>query len=246
LFKTISDHSFKTYLKLGLLSRNSWQLVSCLQKVVIIHFFLTIICLMGTIIKIKEPNLAPPTAFIYFMDNHLAVGAKGLVIAGLLAVVMSTADSWLNNASSLCMYEVVNKFVILTDSQALLVARMCTAIIAVLAVFLSFFEKGIMELNWIAGNLWSSLIMVPLVAGFLKFRTNSKSFIVGIIVSIIFTCISGYVVDALATMSLMWGIIGNCVGLFGMHYWQKYKGLNPKPRPSSSACRVSSIDTYHW
>lgn len=129
-----------------------------------------------------------------------------MVIAGLLAVVMSAADSWLNNASSLCPYEVVNKFVILTNSQALLVARMCTAIIAVLAVCLSFFEKGIMELNWIAGNLWSSLIMVPLVAGFLKFRTNSQSFIVGIIVSIIFTCISGYVVNALATISLMWGV----------------------------------------
>ncbi|MDJ1258092.1 MAG: hypothetical protein MRQ07_05580 [Candidatus Midichloria sp.] len=130
LFKTISDNFFKTYLKLELLSRNSWQSVSCLQKVVIILLTI-VICLMGTIIKIKEPNLAPPIAFIYFMDNHLAVGAKGLVIAGLLVVVMSTADSWLNNASSLCTYEVVNKFVILTYSQALLVTRMCTAIIAV-------------------------------------------------------------------------------------------------------------------
>ncbi|MFV9927322.1 MAG: hypothetical protein AB8V45_02405 [Candidatus Midichloria sp.] len=103
------------YIQKFLLSRNSWQLVSCLQKIAIIHFFLTIvICLMGIIIKIKEQNLDHPTAFIYFIDNHLAAGAKGLIIAGLLAVVMSTADSWLNNASALYAHEIVNKFVILT------------------------------------------------------------------------------------------------------------------------------------
>ncbi|MDJ1304867.1 MAG: sodium:solute symporter family protein [Candidatus Midichloria sp.] len=247
LFCTLLPCTGGSYIQRFLLSRSSWQLVDCLQKVAIVHlFFIIVICMMGIIIKIKEPNLAPPTAFIYFMDNHLSAGAKGLIIAGLLAVVMSTADSWLNNASALCAHEIVNKFVILTDNQALLVARVCTFIVAILAVFLSFFEKGIMELNWIAGNLWTTFIMVPLVAGFLKFRTNSKSFMVGIVMAIIFTCISGCVVNALATISLMWGIIGNCVGLFGMHYWQKYKGLNPKPKSSSSVYRVSSIDTYPW
>ena len=71
------------------------------------------------------------------------------------------------------------------------------------------------------------IVIIPPSAGFLKFWTNSKSFIASTILAIAFTCISGYIVGDFATISLMCGMIGSAIGLFGMHYWQKYQGIDP-------------------
>ncbi|MDJ1305198.1 MAG: hypothetical protein MRQ09_03030 [Candidatus Midichloria sp.] len=80
---------------------------------------------------------------------------------------------------------------------------------------LAFFEKGIIELIWLVNNFWSPIIIIPLSAGFLKFRTNAKSFIASVIVAMIFTGVSGYIAGDLSTISLMWGTLGSTIGLFG-------------------------------
>ncbi|MDJ1304746.1 MAG: hypothetical protein MRQ09_00680 [Candidatus Midichloria sp.] len=163
-------------------------------------FFVIVICLIGFLVRAKAPNIDPNTAFIYFIANYLGVGIKGLVIAGLLAIIMSTADS-------------------------LVIVRISIIAIATLAVLLSILEKGTMKLEWLAGNVWSTIVIVPLTAGFL--RTNSKSFIVSTIFAIAFTCISGYIVGEFATISLMCGMVGSAIGLFGMHHLQKRQGTDP-------------------
>ncbi|MDJ1258067.1 MAG: hypothetical protein MRQ07_05425 [Candidatus Midichloria sp.] len=72
------------------------------------------------------------------------------------------------------------------------IAKISTFIIAILAICLSLLTKGIIELC--CGNFWSTVITVPLTAGFLKFRTNYKAFIASVMLAITFTYISGYIV----------------------------------------------------
>ncbi|CAG7597509.1 sodium:solute symporter family protein [Hyalomma marginatum] len=139
---------------------------------------------------------------------------------------MSTADSWLNNTSVLVTHDIVKKLIPLTEKQAITIARLSTFGVAGLAVLLSFLEKGIMELEWLSGNFLAPLIIVPLTAGFLKFWTNSKSFIASVTLAILFTCISGYIAGEFATISLMCGMVGSAIGLFGMHHWQKLQGTD--------------------
>ncbi|WP_339040558.1 sodium:solute symporter family transporter [Candidatus Lariskella endosymbiont of Hedychridium roseum] len=160
--------------------------------------------------------------FIYFIANHVAVGFKGLIVAGLLAVIMSTADSWLNNASVLFTHDIIKKIMHLTERQALLLARIFTFIIGILAIFIAIHRKELIEIEWFISNAWVPLIVIPLIAGFLKFRTNGKSFIFSLILAIFFTIISAYILGDFNTTSSMFGTIGSAIGLFGMHYWQKY------------------------
>ncbi|MDJ1257043.1 MAG: hypothetical protein MRQ07_00055 [Candidatus Midichloria sp.] len=130
------------------------------------------------------------------------IGIKGVVIAGLLAVIMSTADSWLNTTSVLCSHDIVGKLIPLTEKQALIIARLSTSIIAILAIILSLWERGVMELEWLSSNFWMPIMVVPLAAGFLGFWTNSMSFYSFSDISyIIFTCITGYIVGDFATIS---------------------------------------------
>ncbi|AEI88865.1 putative Na+/solute transporter [Candidatus Midichloria mitochondrii IricVA] len=90
---------------------------------------------------------------------------------------MSTADSWLNTTSTLVTNDVILPLVPMTEKKVLIIARCATFIIAILSILLSLSGKGVVELNWLAGNFWEPLIILPLAAGFLKFWTNSKSFI---------------------------------------------------------------------
>ncbi|MFV9950668.1 MAG: hypothetical protein AB8V79_01555 [Candidatus Midichloria sp.] len=167
------------------------------------------------------------TAFIYFIANHLMIGIKGIVITGLLAVIMSTAYSWLNTKSVLCSRDIVGKLISLTEKQALITARLSTFVIAIFAILLSLWERGVMELEWLSSNFWMPIMIVPLAARFLRFWTNSASFIASVTLAIIFTCVTGYIVGDFATISLMVGMIGGSIGLFGMHYWQRHQGLGP-------------------
>ncbi|CAG7599259.1 sodium:solute symporter family protein [Hyalomma marginatum] len=118
-----------TYIQRFLLS--SKQLVNCIRVIAGLNVFFTItICLIGFFIKATAPNIDPNTALVNFIANHLFVGIKGLVIVGLLAVIMSTADSWLNTTSVLITHDIIRKFISLSERQSLVVARCFTVVIA--------------------------------------------------------------------------------------------------------------------
>ncbi|MHC0448637.1 MAG: sodium:solute symporter family protein [Candidatus Lariskella arthropodorum] len=209
-----------------LICKNSIQLTHCLNVSAILAFFLTIIiCIIGLILKIKEPDIDHNIVFIHFIMEHTTVGFKGLIIAGLLAVIMSTADSWLNTISVLVTHDIISKIIPLTGKQALFTARASTFLLCILTLAITRQEHSIMELMWLVDNLGSPTLAIPLIAGFLKFRTNSKSFIAAVVVAMLSTAISGYTAGGLGTISLICGMIGSAVGLFGMHYWQVHQGI---------------------
>ncbi|MHC0448598.1 MAG: sodium:solute symporter family protein [Candidatus Lariskella arthropodorum] len=158
-----------------LICKNSKQLMKCLNTIALITLpFLLIICGIGLIIRVKAPDIDPDQAFVYFISNYVSVGVKGFIIAGLLAVIMSTADSWLNTTSVLIAHDIIGKIVPLTEKQALFTARIATFVVCALAIDFARKESSIMELMWSAENFWGPIIAIPLIAGFLKFQTNSN------------------------------------------------------------------------
>ncbi|WP_339051921.1 hypothetical protein [Candidatus Lariskella endosymbiont of Epinotia ramella] len=136
---------------------------------------------------------------------------------------MSTADSWLNNAGVLCARDIIASLIRLEEKRVILIARITTMVIGVTAILLSIVGKGVMELLYLATN-FESIIFISMTAGFLGFKTNSRSFIAATIFAILCTGVSGYIVGDLGTISFLCGMLGSAIGLFGMHYWQLYKG----------------------
>lgn len=220
-----------------LMCRNSIQLTYCMNVAAVVAIcFSIVLCMIGFILKIKLPDMDTNTVLIHFITNHVSVGFKGLIIAGLLAIAMSTADSHINYASVLCTHDIVRKMVNITEKQALLIARMFTLFICILSTFLTTNTERLFTIELFIMNFWDPLIIVPLIIGFLKFKTNSKSFITALTAAVLFTSISGYIVGRLGTISLVFGMLGSAAGLFGMHYWQVYQStLNSSTK--------SNIDT---
>ncbi|WP_339042069.1 sodium:solute symporter family transporter [Candidatus Lariskella endosymbiont of Hedychridium roseum] len=203
------------------------QLSRVLKIVALVNFpFLGVLCITGFLIQIKAPDIASDTAFIYFIDNYFSPGLKGLLVVALLAILMSTADSWLNYSGVLTAHDIIKHlFPNLSDAQELLVARTTTVLIGCIAIHLALYGKGLVELDWIAGNFWEPLVLVPLIAGFLILKTNYVSYIASAIFAVISTSSIAYFRQDFDLISFIGGLVGSAIGLFGSHYLQLHTGL---------------------
>ncbi len=63
---------------------------------------------IGLVALTMNPGLNPNLSLPYIIQSALPVGLRGLVIAGLISVVMSSADSFLNSASISLINNIVN------------------------------------------------------------------------------------------------------------------------------------------
>ena len=58
-----------------------------------------LICAIGIIILSVNPNLGSTNIVMYVLDHYSFDGLRGITIIGIVAMVMSTADSWINVGS---------------------------------------------------------------------------------------------------------------------------------------------------
>lgn len=226
IFYSLIPLAAGAYVQRFLMAKDSKQLTYALKIIASIHLpLIMIICLIGFIVKANVPDIDPNLAFNYFMEHYLYTGVKGLMIAGMLAAIMSTADSWLNTASILCAHDICKKlFPNISAKTELNIARITTFLIGVSVIFIAMIGNDIMGLLWAVGNLWDPFILIPFSVGFLQFKTNAKSFIASIICAFILVYVGMLIDGKFATISFISGIVGSAIGLFGMHYYQVWTG----------------------
>jgi Na+/proline symporter/signal transduction histidine kinase len=225
IFDAMVPHAEPTFIQRYLMSTNRESLERSLYIIALISIpFIAILCFIGFIAHTRVPsNIPGDSVFLYLISHYIPVGVKGIIVSGLLAVVMSTADSWLNNSAIISAHDIGKKlFKNLSDKQEVLIARIATFIISMIAVFLSIKGQDLLKMVWLVDNLWQPLLLIPITAGFLGFDTNKESFFAATTLAIISTLIGAIIAGEFSTLSLSFGIIGSAVGLFGMHYWQKH------------------------
>ena len=115
---------------------------------------------------VLEPTLQAELAFPYLVNHILPVGVKGLVIAGLLAVLMSTADSYLHVAGLLFSHDVIKPLrkKPMSDQAELKLARIVTVIIGSASIIAAMLTTSLIELNILAYVFWMPAICVPLLS----------------------------------------------------------------------------------
>lgn len=138
-----------------------------------------IICVIGLIALVKNPDIDAGLAFAEIIGG-LPTGIKGLAIAGVLAVFMSTADSYLNVASISLVHDVIKPIFKnrLSEKTELRLAQSSTAVIGVFAIYMSLSFPSILDLIVYFQNLsWAPLIVVPLYASIFGLRANAVAFV---------------------------------------------------------------------
>lgn len=71
-------------------------------------FYITVIAI-GLITRLQVPNIKGNMELLHFTSHNLSSGFVGLMLCSLLAIIMSTADSYLNTISVIISRDIVSK-----------------------------------------------------------------------------------------------------------------------------------------
>lgn len=215
------------FVQRSLMAKNKKQFMSTFTGVALLLLpLLVIVSLMGLMTYKLASNINPDTAFYYFIDHYLGTGIKGLMIAAMLAIVMSTQDSYLNTTSSLISSDICKKlWPTLTDKQSLMIARLSCFIISGLALMIVFFKRSIMDIIWLVENFWIPLVTFPLLAYLLGTRINKRTFNIISLISLSAILVTRLLTGVFDTRSLVAGVISSLIALWLGN--RTYKKQNP-------------------
>lgn len=143
-----------------------------------IPFFIFIGCI-GLVTYLINPELPANSTIPYLINLALPVGIKGFVVAGMLAVLMSSADSLLNSASVAVVHDVIKPIsrIQLSNQAELLLAKSATLIFGILAVLGTTLFTSLVDFFLVSWNCWGAVTVVPLFATLLGYRGAPQSFL---------------------------------------------------------------------
>jgi len=145
--------------------------------------FFAITGAIGLVALTLDSQLDPDLAMPHVIRTALPIGLCGVVIAGVISIVMSSADSFLNAAAASCVNDLVNPFCTrpLSDRHGLLLAKLTNCLVGVLAVIFAVKIRGVLDILIYTYNFWAPVILVPLAAVLLGIRVTRAAFVAGIL-----------------------------------------------------------------
>ena len=172
--------------------------------------FFAVTGLIGLVALALQPDLDANLALPFVIREVLPMGIRGIAIAGVISIVMSSADSFLNAASIALTHDIVKPVLgsRISPKQELLLAKLTTVAVGILAVFLAIRIRSVLDILIFAYNFWAPVILIPLTATLLGVRSNRWSFLAGAIAGIIGTLAWN------ATLMSTTGVDGLIIGVF--------------------------------
>lgn len=136
---------------------------------------------LGLVALAIRPELDSNQALPFVVNTLLPIGLRGFVIAGVISIVMSSADSFLNAAAVALVSDVVNPFRhrALSDRAGLRVMKLTTLLVGVAAVGFALKIENVLDILLFAYNFWAPVVLVPLVAVLLGLKASPRTFFTG-------------------------------------------------------------------
>ena len=166
----------------------------------------------------------------HLIDTLLPTGVKGIAIAGTLAVVISTADSYLHVAGLTMVHDIIHPICKKQNVEIdeLKWARYGTPMVGCLAAVVAWYVQGenivaqtFAKLNLLALQLAAPILMFPLIAGIMGLRTEKSHFYAATVTTFIaFLAAQVLLPTQQRHLAALIGILTNFVTFFSMHLVQ--------------------------
>ena len=135
-----------------------------------------IITSLGIFAHSLYPAASPEEAIPLLMTGLLSPALQGLVAAAMLAAFMSSADTSLMTAASIFTLDIFRKaFSNSGEHRLMAVSRISVAIIGLSALALAVSMPGIIKTLMMAYTVFTSGLLLPVIAGFYKERLGLTS-----------------------------------------------------------------------
>ncbi|MBN2186854.1 MAG: sodium:solute symporter family protein [Dehalococcoidia bacterium] len=134
------------------------------------------ITLIGMSAKVLYPGISPEQAFPQVISGVLSPGLSGLILAALVAALMSSADTCLLSQSVILTQDIFKRFrPSLDERKTVLLTRLSLIVLGLVALGLAISLKGVISSLLFAYTIFTCGLVVPVIAGFYKRRLRVTS-----------------------------------------------------------------------
>jgi SSS family solute:Na+ symporter len=127
------------------------------------------IVLIGMGARLLYPHISPEQAFPQVISGVLPPWMGGLVLAALVAALMSSADTCLLSQGVILTQDIIKRFIpSLSEKRILLLTRLNVIVLGLLALGLAMVLKGVITSLLFAYTIFTCGLVVPVIAGFYK------------------------------------------------------------------------------
>lgn len=125
-----------------------------------------------------NPNVDPNQLIPHIINNYSYNGLKGFIIVGVMAMVMSSADSFINVSSVLAIHDIY-KPIKLGLKNELFVMRATAVMIGILPIFFALTNNDLLSLILLANAFYMPVVTAPLLLTIFGFKTTSQTVLCG-------------------------------------------------------------------
>lgn len=180
--------------------------------------------LTGVFVLSADPGLHPDNVVKHIFSNYSYAGLKGLALAGIMAMIMSTVDSMVNSTSVIIVHDFCKPLKIKLMQSELTSTRVASGIITILAFLLTFTGDNLLDLIISTQSFYLPVVTVPFVLAVFGFRSGSKSVLIAMGAGF-FTVVTWKIfLQSTAVDSFIPGMFANLIFLIGSHYILKQPG----------------------
>ncbi|MBX9889825.1 MAG: sodium:solute symporter family protein [Amoebophilaceae bacterium] len=197
--------------------RNKYLIIACFDPI-----FRFIVMLIGLAGYVLYPSIAAKWIVPHIVQTLLPVGLKGLAITGLLAVVMSSADSYIHVAGLTFIHDIVSPFCQRRSHlfNALSWVRYATVCVGFIATMIGISVVDISYLGFKALELIGPMLMFPFVAGVVGLRPEKKPFFIALVCTLIAFIISTLLLpDLYSPLAILISTVTNGMTFFCTHFY---------------------------
>lgn len=208
-----------------LMAKNTKQISSTFLVTGVLSLpFYVVISIIAISALVLLPGIEPNFVFPALINEVMPVGIKGFVIAGLLAVFMSSIDSSLNVASIAITHDIFTPMSKTSANEKikLRIARISSIVIALLATGVALYFNNIVGMMYFLLCISNSAFFPGYLTGLLGLKPSSTGFWVGLISAVSSVLFFTFVVGLFELYTGLISIMINIIVLIGFHWKENY------------------------
>jgi Na+/proline symporter/signal transduction histidine kinase len=193
----------------------------------------TMTCFIGFIVFTHNPNLEANNLAMYVIDNYSVSGIKSIAIIGIMAMIMSTADSYINTSSIIFSHDLCKPLGIKAKNE-LFLSRAFAIFIGISAVLLTLSADHLLELLFLSENFYMPIVTIPLMLSIFGFRSNTRFVLISMFFGVAMVIIwKSYIQPSTGIESVIPAMVTNLLTLLLLHYFSKKPIVRVKQKQNS-------------
>jgi Na+/proline symporter/signal transduction histidine kinase len=208
------------------MARNTSQASQSFRIAAFICLFLSAaVCWIGILVLSSHPNLPEEDIFKFIINNSSWWnGFKGIILIGIMAMVMSTVDSYINSSSVIIVHDLRQALSVSFIRDELSATRTGALIIGLLAILFAMQEGSLLDIAIWANMFHMPIVDVPFILAIIGFRSSPRAVLIGMSAGCCTAMIWETAFKIHGIGGTIPGVIANFVFYFSAHYLLKESG----------------------